>query len=150
MKTQSYSRISSRTRFVRSFVLPGLVLVLGVAVCACRPQAPVGGASEISGLYTLIGVGGHTVPATLDHDGAKLQVRSGSMTLGADGTCRSTMVFVPPSGVEATREVAASFTREGTKLDLQWQGAGRTTGYITGDTFTMENEGMEFVYRKQP
>jgi len=29
-----------------------------------------------------------------------------------------------------------------------WQGAGTTTGTIEGNTFTMENEGMVFAYKK--
>jgi hypothetical protein len=58
------------------------------------------------------------------------------------------MVFVPPSGQEVTREVSATYTRQGATLTMQWQGAGRTTGTLTDNTFTMDNEGMLFVYRK--
>jgi hypothetical protein len=31
---------------------------------------------------------------------------------------------------------------------MKWQGAGMTTGTIAGNTFTMNNEGMELVYKK--
>ena len=31
---------------------------------------------------------------------------------------------------------------------MQWQGAGMTTGTVEGNTFTMENEGMVFVYQR--
>jgi len=31
---------------------------------------------------------------------------------------------------------------------MQWKGAGITTGTIEGSTFTMNNEGMKFVYKK--
>jgi hypothetical protein len=31
---------------------------------------------------------------------------------------------------------------------MQWKDAGKTVGSIDGNTFTMENEGMVFVYRK--
>jgi hypothetical protein len=77
-----------------------------------------------------------------------LQVRSGTFTINADGTCSTKTVFVPPSGQEATREVSATYTKEGAKLTMQWKGAGTTTGTIEGDTFTMNNEGMLFVYKK--
>ena len=33
---------------------------------------------------------------------------------------------------------------------MQWQGAGVTIGTVEGDTFTMENEGQVFLYRKTP
>ena len=31
---------------------------------------------------------------------------------------------------------------------MKWQGAGMTIGTVEGDTFTMDNEGMVFVYKK--
>ena len=58
------------------------------------------------------------------------------------------MTFVPPSGAEATLVRAATYTREGGKLSMQWEGAGSTTGTVEGNTFTMDNEGMVFVFRK--
>jgi hypothetical protein len=48
-------------------------------------------------------VDGKTLPARVAHDGANLEIRSGSFTLRSDGTCGSKMVFVPPNGTEATR-----------------------------------------------
>ena len=93
-------------------------------------------------------VNGKKVPATVSHEGTDLQIRSGSFTISADGTCSSKMTFVPPSGTEATVDAKATYTREGPKLNMQWQGAGKTTGTVEGNTFTMENEGMVFVYRK--
>ena len=42
----------------------------------------------------------------------------------------------------------ASYTRQGSKLTMKWEGAGMTTGTAEGDTFTMNNEGMVFAYRK--
>jgi hypothetical protein len=47
-----------------------------------------------------------------------------------------------------TREVKATYTRQGSKLTMQWEGAGMTTGTVEGDMFTMNNEGMVFSYRK--
>jgi hypothetical protein len=88
------------------------------------------------------------VPTTISHEGTALQIRSGTFTINADGTCSSKMVFVPPSGAEATREVSATYTREGAKLNMQWKDAGQTTGTIEGNTFSMDNEGMVLAYRK--
>jgi hypothetical protein len=58
------------------------------------------------------------------------------------------MLFVPPSGAESTREVSATYMREGSQLNMQWKGAGKTSGTIKGNTFTMDNEGMVFTYQK--
>ena len=71
-----------------------------------------------------------------------------SFVIGADGTCSSKVVFGPPSGSEVTREVKASYTQQGAKLTMKWEGAGTTTGTVEGDTFTMNNEGMIFAYRR--
>ena len=97
-------------------------------------------------MYALVSVNGKPVPASVAHQGATLQVRSGAFTINADGTCVSKMIFVPPSGTEATREVRATYTKDGSKLTMQWNGAGKTVGTIDGNTFTMENEGMALVY----
>jgi hypothetical protein len=88
------------------------------------------------------------VPASISHEGVELQVRSGSFIINEDGTCNSKTVFVPPSGTEVTREVTATYTRDGSRLTMQWKGAGITEGIVQGDVFTMDNEGMVFVYEK--
>ena len=99
-------------------------------------------------MYTLISVDGKTMPADVSHDGVSIQVVSGEFTMDADGTCTSKTVFVPPTGAQIEREVSASYTLEGSTLTMQWQNAGMTVGTIEGDTFTMDNEGMVFVYRR--
>ncbi len=121
---------------------------LGPFISAGQKQPKTATAAEPAGVYALVSVNGKPVPASLDHEGATLQVRSGAFTINADGTCGSKMVFVPPSGTEVTREVGATYTRAGSKLTMKWKGAGMTTGTIEGSTFTMENEGMLLVYKK--
>lgn len=88
------------------------------------------------------------MPASVSHEGVALQVRSGTFTFKADGTCSTKTTFVPPLGSEVAREVSATYTKVGSKLTMQWQGAGTTTGTIEGNTFTMDNEGMVFAYKK--
>jgi hypothetical protein len=77
-----------------------------------------------------------------------LTVKSGAFIINADGTCSSKVVFVAPSGNDTTREVKAAYTRHGSKLTMKWERAGTTTGTVEGDTFTMNNEGNVFAYRK--
>ncbi len=104
-------------------------------------------AADPSGVYTLISVNGKPVPTSLSDEGA-VQVRSGTFTINADGTCTSKMTFVRGSASEATAVVRATYTKEGSKLTMQWTGAGTTVGTIDGSTFSMNNEGSMFAYRK--
>lgn len=48
-----------------------------------------------------------------------------------------------------TREVNATYTQQGPNLIMEWEGAGTTEGTVEGDSFTMNNEGMIFVYKKE-
>ena len=125
-----------------------VLLTAGLLLSACKQETKVTAGADPTGVYSLVSVNGNKVPASVSHEGATLQVRSGSFTIKADGTCGTKTVFVPPSGQEATREVNATYTREGSKLTMQWQGAGTTTGTIEGNSFTMDNEGMVLVYKK--
>ncbi len=104
--------------------------------------------NDISGTYTLTTVDGKKVPTKVAHENATLEVRAGTFTITADGKCISKMTFVPPSGKEVTLERKATYTRDGQRLDMQWEGAGRTTGTVQGKVFTMNNEGMVFAYKK--
>jgi hypothetical protein len=124
------------------------VLAAGLVMSACMKQEPARKNTDFAGVYALVSVNGAPVPANITHEGVALQVRSGTFTINADGTCGTKTVFVPPSGTEAAREVSATYTKDGSKLVMQWKGAGQTAGTIEGNTFTMDNEGMVFVYRK--
>jgi hypothetical protein len=106
--------------------------------------------TDFSGIYTLITVNGLKLPAKVSHEGAALEIRSGTFTITTDGKCASQMTFLPPSGREATVNTKATYSRQGSVLKMQWQNAGTTTGTVEGNRFTMENEGMVFVYTKSP
>jgi hypothetical protein len=96
----------------------------------------------------LVSINGTALPFTVTHEGPGIQVTSGTFTIRPDGTCASVTAFVVPSGQAQSREVSATYTRDESKLTMQWQGAGVTNGTIEGDTFTMENEGQVFLYRR--
>jgi len=126
----------------------GLLLAVGLSLSACKQEAKVTPGNGSTGVYTLVTVNGNKVPASISHDGVAVEIRSGSFTINADGTCASKTCFVPPKGTEVTREVSATYTREGSRLNMRWQGAGQTTGTLEGNTFTMDNEGMVLAYKK--
>jgi len=104
--------------------------------------------ANITGNYKLIAVNGSAIPATVSHGDAKIKVLSGEFVIRADGTCSSNTDFSPPSGGRLTRKVHASYTRNGSNLVMQWEGAGVTNGLIDDGTFTMDNHGMIFVYSR--
>src|SRR3954468_15923319 len=83
--------------------LPGSALFLAAAVllCGCGKTSLQPSNPDPVGVYSLISVNSTKVPASVAHEGATLQVRSGTFTINADGTCDSKIVFVPPSGIES-------------------------------------------------
>ena len=123
-------------------------MILVLAGNGCKQEARVAADANPVGTYTLVSVDGNNVPCTMQHEGHALAVKSGVFVINADGTCGSKVVFGPPSGRDVTNQVKATYIREGPKLTMQWQGAGTTTGTVEGNSFTMNNEGMVFAYRK--
>jgi hypothetical protein len=105
---------------------------------------------DIGGTYTLVSINGTALPFTVTHEPPGVRVISGTFVINPDGTCSSRIAFVLPSGESMNREVNATWTREGHRLTMLWQGAGSNTGTLDGDTFTMDNEGQLFAYRKAP
>ena len=107
---------------------------------------------DAAGVYALIPVDGKGLPAIVEHGSDSVEVRAGQLEISADGLCQSTTVFVPPSGSVITREVQAACVVDrvvdGERWTMRWRGAGTTTGMRVGATFTMHNEGLNFVYRK--
>ena len=146
MKTTSYI-IKMNTQLTIALKL-SFILAAGLLTTACNNQRSALNHADLAGVYALVSVDGKEVPANVSHDGTALQVRSGTFTFNADGTCSTKTIFVPASGTEVTREVSATYTKDGSTLNMRWKGAGKTVGTIEGNTFTMNNEGMIFVYRK--
>lgn len=137
---------------LRSTALSSMFLPAMLSLVACqgasRTPRPTPDMAEVAGTYALVSVDANPLPATVNHGGTALEVRSGSFTIGADGRCSSTTVFLPPSGRETVREVHAVFAKDGATLTMWWEGAGTTTGAVDGNTFTLHNEGLLFLYRR--
>jgi len=124
------------------------VLAAGIIMSSCTKQQADSASEGVAGQYVLVSVDGKGVPATVSHGGVSLKVLSGAFTISADRTCSSRTVFVLPAGNETERKVAATYTLVGSELTMQWEGAGVTVGTIEGNIFTMNNEGILFVYKK--
>jgi hypothetical protein len=122
-----------------------LPLFMALVWTGCKREAAVVADTNPVGTYTLVSVDGKNVPCTVQHEGHALAVKSGAFIINPDGTCSSKVVL---SGRDSAIEVKATYTRQGSKLTMQWEGAGVTTGTVEGGVFTMNNEGMVFAYRK--
>jgi len=123
-----------------------LLVILLLALTGCKNASKTHAGVNPVGIYTLISVEGKSVPCHLTHEGAAMAIKSGRFTINADGTCLSLCTFAVPPHPDDNREVKATYTQEDSNLTLRWQGAGITTGHIQGNEFTMNNEGMIFVY----
>ena len=132
-------------RIVALILLAALVLFV---LTGCRNAPRASTDINPAGVYTLVSVDGKTVPCNLTHEGVAMLVKSGSFTISADGTCRSLSTFCVPPHPDIHRKVKATYTQNGEDLTMRWERAGITKGRIDGDTFTMNNEGMIFRYRK--
>ncbi len=149
MKPQQNESRCQRGRVARLLLPCGLLpLCLFLACAGCNKEPKASADINPVGTYALVSVDGKKVPCAIEHEGHSVNVKSGSFIINADGTCSSRMVFSPGSGADATREVKATYTRQGSQLTMRWEGAGMTTGTVEGDTFTMNNEGMVLAYRK--
>jgi hypothetical protein len=131
----------------RSRTLP---IVAALSLVAGSAAAQTSDATrDLAGTYTLVAIDGHELPYAPMHEGAKGPlVKTGTLTLHADGTFASTGSFEIPGGQTVSRNLSGTYTRDGTALTLHWTGAGVTTATIEGETFTMVNEGMRFTYRR--
>ena len=156
MKSKQNELNGEQRQATRHLLQLCLLPLFMVVVCAgCKQEAKVAAdtktvaapAADINpvGTYALVTVDGNKVPCTVQHEGHTMTIKSGGFIINADGTCSSKMSL---EGRDAPIEVKATYTREGPKLTMKWQGAGMTIGTVEGDTFTMDNEGMVFVYKK--
>jgi len=132
----------------RALLLGLLPLCLALVWTGCKHEPAAAADINPVGTYALMSVNTKQVPCAVQHERAELTVKSGTFIINADGTCSSRMVFSPPSGGDVTRDVKATYTRQGATLTMKWEGAGMTIGTVEGDTFTMNNEGMVLAYRK--
>ncbi len=125
-----------------------LAILVALNFVACNATPRTRDTQFAAGAYTLVTVDGQELPATVTHGDDLVEVRAGRLEIGVDGTCQSTTVFAPPSGRAVTRHVRADCVVRGAQWTMRWNGAGTTSGTLEGTTFTMNNEGLQFVYRK--
>src|SRR4051794_12614541 len=77
-----------------------VLLLVGLYLSGCKQATKAAVGNDNAGVYTLASVDGKKVPSSVSHEGTALQVRSGTFTLNANGTCGTRTTFVPPNGAE--------------------------------------------------
>lgn len=150
MKTNSPTNGFSLENHTARFIALGLlaILLLG-ALSRAHGQTPEKAVVDPAGVYTLVSVDGKTVPCPINHEGTTaMNVQSGTFTITTNGQITSVMTVSVGDRKDMRCETHATYTLAGTELTMKWQNAGMTKGRIAGQTFTMTNENMAFVYRK--
>lgn len=128
-----------------------LALALLAALLLClqaRGQDTNAPVAKPAGVYALVSVDGKTVPCTIQHGQQAMLIESGSFTITTNRQCLSRMIITVGKQTNIVCDTKATYTLKGDSLDMLWQNGGRTQGVVAGNTFTMGNEGMTFVYRK--
>lgn len=147
MKTRpAIARFSLENHLPR---LLALVLLAALLLCLhARGQDTGAPVVKPAGVYALVSVDGKTVPCTIQHGQQAMLIESGSFTITTNNQCLSRMTVTLGKQTNIVCDTKATYTIKGATLDMRWQNGGRTQGEVAGNTFTMGNEGMTFVYRK--
>lgn len=101
-----------------------------------------------AGVYQLVSVDGKDVPCTIKHGGTAMYVHSGTFTISTNGQVASVMTVSMGDKRNIRVERQATYTVKESELTMKWQNAGTTKGRVAGQTFTMTNEGMVYIYKK--
>ena len=104
-----------------------------------------------TGRYRLVTVNNVAIPGAIAHRLSQITIHSGELIIRADGTCTAKSVTSFPDGGKENRVSHCRYQQSEAKLNMQWEGAGKTSGLMEGDRFTMDNHGLDFVFqRSQP
>lgn len=126
-----------------------LLILASVVLAACSQASKTAESTDFTGTYNLISIDGQPVPYAPVHEGQQgPEIVSSNLTLNDDGTFSMTMSYTNPSGGSISRDFTGTYTQQGAKFNLKWEGAGQTEVTLKGDTLTLNNEGMLFVYQK--
>jgi len=101
------------------------------------------------GAFALQSLDGRVLPTSISEGGRQVEVLSGELALGANGSIRiSTVYRTSPGGPATTTEVNGSYTAQGNSLSFSYTNGGRNTGTLNGDVLQMVNDGVVWLYRR--
>ncbi|HEU6449688.1 MAG TPA: hypothetical protein VFV23_14745 [Verrucomicrobiae bacterium] len=147
MKTNPVNDIGSSKNNNARIIAIGFLIALALCAAAAARGEATNSSVDPVGNYRLISVDGKTVPCTIDHEGTIMEVQSGTFAI-TNGHCTS-VIFVSVGDRKNIRcETHAGYKLDGAELTMRWENAGETKGAVSGNTFTMTNEAMAYVYKK--
>ncbi len=132
----------------RVIALAVLALLLLYAIARGHAQTVDKATARPAGVYTLVSVDGKNVPCIINHGGTTMNVQSGTFTITTNGSITSVMTISVGDKKNVRVERTATYQMKNSELKMKWQNAGTTKGRVAGQTFTMTNEGMAYVYKK--
>ena len=130
--------------------LPALLVTFVLLSCSDSTDSEPGAA----GTWQLQTVNGQALPFTLETGvGFKLELTGESMTLLETGSVSMmTMFRVTDAGVVSTESIpdSGSYTVNGSTITFTFSSDGSTPqATVTGDTMTLGDIGLTFVYRRE-
>ena len=135
--------------------LVSLALVLALVGCGSDDDSTSPTNTSVTGTWSLQTVNGSALPFTLATTPAKIELLSYVVVVASNGTwtsseqTRTTIGTQPP--VTATVPDAGTYTISGNNVSLTSSSAGSTpqAGTVSGNTFTITQAGLTFVFQKQ-
>ncbi len=143
--------MNSRDRFIIVIILLLGISYLAVTFLWTLDRDESVGQPATSTTYNLVSIDGLQLPCSPMHEGGRVpEIAGGSLTVRSNGTFSGTLRFSNPNIVVpgGDGKNPGTYTREGNTLIMEHPGAGYTQATIEGDTLTMYNEGMLFVYQR--
>lgn len=149
MKTRSVKAGPAQTNHTPRIIALGvLALLLLGALTRGHAQSANRSATDPVGLYTLSSVDGKPVPCTINHEGRVMEVLSGTFIISTNNQITSVMTVSVGDRKNIRIETHATFKLKNSELSMKWKNAGTTKGGVVGQTFTMTNEGMVYLYQR--
>jgi lipocalin-like protein len=132
-----------------------LSLTLALALIACgdddSTSAPTN--ASVAGTWNLQTVNGSALPFTLSAASPKIELLSSSVNVTANGTWTSTTQTRTTIGTQATTASSTqsgTYTLSGSAVSIRsTDGTTVQAGTVSGNTLTLAQTGLTFVYQKQ-
>jgi hypothetical protein len=128
-------------------------ILLVVALTACGDSSTGPTRATLSGTYNLTSVNGSVLPFTAQASDPKVEILGDQIVADGGGLFTENGSYrVTDAGTVTTTPItdAGTYVITGTAVVFRFDSDGSTgTGTISGNTFTVADNGLSFVYTKQ-
>ena len=126
------------------------LLFLLIVLSGCGGDAT--GPESVAGNYTLRTINGQNLPFVVVQVLVdKIEVTAGSVRLNSDKTFSSSLTLATTDGgttTSATETQTGTYALNGTAITLVFQASSPSSGSISGNTLTIIDEGLSWVFKK--